>query len=308
MFLIEGIVNNLFTARDGNVTKTIKGSTMNKQATPTLTGECLAEFIGTGLLIFFGVGCVAALILAGANFGQWEISLTWGFGVSIAIFVTGGISGAHLNPAVTLALMVWKGFEKRKVLPFILAQLAGAFCAAALVYFLYSNLFTQWESTHHIVRGSLESLGTAGIFSTYPHALLNNYQALTVELVITAVLMMSILALTDEQNGAPKGFAAALLIGILIAVIGASLGPLTGFAMNPARDLGPKLFAFLAGWGDIALTGGRDNPYIWVPIVGPILGAQLGAAIYLKLLAPCLPANRALKNQSADTVKTAAQI
>ena len=99
MFLIEGIVNNLFTARDGNVTKTIKGSTMNKQATPTLTGECLAEFIGTGLLIFFGVGCVAALILAGANFGQWEISLTWGFGVSIAIFVTGGISGAHLNPA-----------------------------------------------------------------------------------------------------------------------------------------------------------------------------------------------------------------
>jgi glycerol uptake facilitator protein len=131
---------------------------MNKQATPTLTGECLAEFIGTGLLIFFGVGCVAALILAGANFGQWEISLTWGFGVSIAIFVTGGISGAHLNPAVTLALMVWKGFEKRKVLPFILAQLAGAFCAAALVYFLYSNLFTQWESTHHIVRGSQESL------------------------------------------------------------------------------------------------------------------------------------------------------
>lgn len=282
---------------------------MSKQNSHTLTGECLAEFIGTGLLIFFGVGCVAALVLAGANFGQWEISLTWGFGVSIAVYVTGGISGAHLNPAVTLALMVWKGFDKRKVLPFILAQLAGAFCAAALVYFLYSNLFTHWEVTHHVVRGSVESLGTAGIFSTYPHALLNNFQALTVELIITAVLMMGILALTDDQNSGPKGFAAALLIGILIAVIGASLGPLTGFAMNPARDLGPKLFAFLAGWGDVALTGGRDIPYFWVPIIGPILGAQLGAAAYVKLLAPCLPANRALKaQQSTDKIKATAEI
>ena len=271
---------------------------MNKQDTHTLTGECLAEFIGTGLLIFSGVGCVAALVLAGASFGQWEISLTWGFGVSIAVYVTGGISGAHLNPAVTLALMVWKGFDKRKVIPFILAQFAGAFCAAALVYFLYSNLFIQWEQVHHVIRGSVASLGTAGIFSTYPNALLTNFQAMTVELVITAVLMMSILALTDDNNGGSKSFAPALLIGILIAVIGASLGPLTGFAMNPARDFGPKLFAFFAGWGDVALTGGRSNPYFWVPIVGPLLGAQLGAAVYVKLLAPYLPANRMARIQS----------
>lgn len=270
------------------------------QTTRNLTGECLAEFIGTGLIIFFGAGCVSALVLAGATFGLWEISITWGFGVSIAVYVTGGVSGAHLNPAVTLALAVWKGFDKRKVLPFIVSQMAGAFCAAALVYFLYSNLFTQWEVTHHVVRGSVESLGTAGIFSTYPHAMLSNTQAMVVELVITAVLMMSILALTDDNNGAPKGFAAALLIGILIAVIGASMGPLTGFAMNPARDFGPKFFAYLAGWGDVALTGGRSNPYFWVPIVGPILGAQLGAAIYVKVLAPCLPANRAVKADVAD--------
>ncbi len=282
---------------------------MSRQNAPSLTGECFAEFTGTGLLIFFGAGCVAALILAGVDFGQWEISLTWGFGVSIAIYVAGGISGAHLNPAVTLALMVWKGFDKRKVLPFILAQLAGAFCAAALVYFLYSNLFTQWELTHHVTRGTVDSLGTAGIFSTYPHALLSNFQALVVELIITAVLMMSILALTDDQNGGPKGFAAALLIGILIAVIGASMGPLTGFAMNPARDFGPKFFAYLAGWGDVALTGGRDNPYFWVPIVGPILGAQLGAAMYVKLLAPCLPANRVLKAQeNTSKIKATAEL
>ncbi len=109
---------------------------MSIQRPNTLLGECLAEFIGTGLLIFFGVGCVAALVLAGANFGQWEISITWGLGVAIAIYVTGGISGAHLNPAVTLALMTFCGFDKRKVVPFIIAQIAGAFASAALVYFL----------------------------------------------------------------------------------------------------------------------------------------------------------------------------
>jgi glycerol uptake facilitator protein len=277
---------------------------MSIQRPNTLLGECIAEFIGTGLLIFFGVGCVAALVLAGANFGQWEISITWGLGVAIAIYVTGGISGAHLNPAVTLALMTFAGFDKRKVVPYIIAQIAGAFCFAALVYFLYGSLFTQWEVTHNVVRGSVESLGTAGIFSTYPNPLLNNMQAFAVELVITAVLMLGIMALGDNNNGAPKGFAAALLIGILIAVIGASLGPLTGFAMNPARDFGPKLFAFFAGWGDVALTGGRDNPYFWVPILGPIVGAQLGTALYVKVLAPCVPGNRvAAAEKATQTAK-----
>lgn len=150
-----------------------------------------------------------------------------------------------------------------------------------------------------MVRGSVESLGTAGIFSTYPNALLTNMQAFAVELVITAVLMLGIMALGDNNNGAPKGFAAALLIGILIAVIGASLGPLTGFAMNPARDFGPKLFAFFAGWGDVALTGGRDNPYFWVPILGPIVGAQIGTALYVKVLAPCVPGNRVVTTEQA---------
>ena len=122
---------------------------------------------------------------------------------------------------------------------------------------------------------------------------------LVTALVITAVLMLGIMALGDNNNGAPKGFAAALLIGILIAVIGASLGPLTGFAMNPARDFGPKLFAFFAGWGDVALTGGRDNPYFWVPILGPIVGAQLGTALYVKVLAPCVPGNRVVTEEAA---------
>ncbi len=119
----------------------------------------------------------------------------------------------------------------------------------------------DFEQTHHIVRGSVESLDLAGIFSTYPNPHINFVQAFAVEMVITAILMGLILALTDDGNGVPRGPLAPLLIGLLIAVIGASMGPLTGFAMNPARDFGPKMFAGLAGWGEIAFTGGRDIPY-----------------------------------------------
>lgn len=272
----------------------------------TLMGECIAEFIGTGLLIFFGVGCVAALKLTGADFGQWEVSVMWGLGVALAIYCTAGVSGAHLNPAVTLSLAAFHGFDKRKIAPFIIAQLLGAFCSAALIYSLYSNLFTEYEATHQIVRGSQESLATAGIFSTYPHAALSFFGAFAVEFTITAVLMFAILAIGDQKNGAARGALGPILIGVLIAVIGGSLGPLTGFAMNPARDFGPKFFAFLAGWGDMALTGGKDIPYFIVPILAPICGALFGGWLYPKAIGVYLPGNNCtLPNQceGAEEIK-----
>ncbi|MCF7355365.1 aquaporin family protein [Vibrio sp. CK2-1] len=256
-------------------------STNNKKQ---LLGECLSEFIGTGLLIFFGVGCVAALVLTGASFGQWEISIIWGVGVAMAIYCAGGVSGAHLNPAVTIALTLFHGFDKRKVLPYIGSQLLGAFSSAALVYALYSNLFSEYELANNMVRGSQESLALAGIFSTYPNPALTFGGAFAVEFVITAVLMFVILALGDDRNGAPNGAVTPLLVGLLIAVIGGSLGPLTGFAMNPARDFGPKFFAYLAGWGDMALTGGKDIPYFIVPILAPICGASFGGWLYPKVI------------------------
>jgi len=270
---------------------------MSQTATSTLKGQCIAEFLGTGLIIFFGAGCVAALKLAGASFGQWEISIIWGLGVSMAIYLSAAISGAHLNPAVTIALWLFACFERRKVLPYIIAQVAGAFCAAALVYGLYYNLFIDFEQTHQMVRGSTESLDLAGIFSTYPHPLVGTGQAFLIELVITAVLMALIMALTDDGNGIPRGPLAPLLIGLLIAVIGASMGPLTGFALNPARDFGPKLFAWVAGWGDIAFTGGRDIPYFLVPIFGPLVGASLGAFGYRALIGRHLPCDVCVVDQ-----------
>jgi glycerol uptake facilitator protein len=196
---------------------------------------------------------------------------------------------------VTIALCLFANFERRKVVPYILAQIAGAFCSAALVYGLYYNLFFDYEQSHQMVRGSIESLDLAGIFSTYPNPHIGVGQAFLVEAVITAVMMGLIMALTDDGNGLPRGPMAPLLIGLLIAVIGGSMGPLTGFALNPARDFGPKLFAWLAGWGNVAFTGGRDIPYFLVPIFGPIVGASLGAVGYRYLIARNLPGAAVVK-------------
>jgi glycerol uptake facilitator protein len=173
-----------------------------------------------------------------------------------------------------------------------------------LVYGLYYNLFLDYEQMHHMVRGSVESLDLAGIFSTYPNPHINLVQAFAVEMVITAILMGVILALTDDGNGIPRGPLAPLLIGLLIAVIGASMGPLTGFAMNPARDFGPKLFAWLAGWGDVAFTGGRDIPYFLVPVLGPIVGAALGAFGYRKLIGHHLPCDVCVEDQEKSSAST----
>ncbi|KPY05728.1 Glycerol uptake facilitator protein [Pseudomonas coronafaciens pv. garcae] len=256
---------------------------------PTLSGQCVAEFLGTALMIFFGTGCVAALKVGGATFGLWEICIIWGMAVSMGIYLSAGISGAHLNPAVSIALSLFAGFEKRKLPFYICAQIAGAFCGAGLVYLLYVSLFFDFEHTHNIIRGSQQSLELASVFSTYPNPAISVGQAFLVEVVITTILMGVIMALGDDNNGLPRGALAPLLIGLLVAVIGSAMGPLTGFAMNPARDFGPKLMTFFAGWGEIAFTGGRDIPYFLVPIFAPILGACLGAAGYRTLIARHLP-------------------
>lgn len=262
---------------------------MSQTTSTTLTGQCISEFLGTALIVFFGLGCVAAVRIAGAQLGLWEISIIWGFGVALAVYLTAGISGAHLNPAVSIALWLFASFERRKVAPYIVSQMLGGFFAAALVYAMYSPVFIDYDQVHHIVRGTQESLFTAGVFSTYPAPQLTELHAFFIEVVIAAILLCLILALTDDGNGIPRGPLAPLLIGILIAVIGGSFGPLTGFALNPARDFGPKVVAYLAGWGDIALTGGREIPYFLVPLTAPIVGGLLGAFAYRTLITRHLP-------------------
>jgi len=268
----------------------------------SLMGKCIAEFIGTFLLILFGVGCVATVVLNQSYTSLWEISMVWGLGVTLSIYVTASVSGAHLNPAVTLALSFYRGFPKAHILPFVVAQVAGAFSAAAVTYFMFRPAFLRFDEVNSIVRDAASGMKTAGIFSTYPQAYLSKWEAFAVEAMITAVLVAVIFALTDERNaGAPLGNLAPLIIGLLIAVIGGSFGSLTGFAMNPARDFGPKLFAYFAGWGANALPG--PNLYFWVPIAAPIFGALVGGGLYDLLIRPFLPNTH--EQHTQDSRKTA---
>ncbi|XPE49002.1 MIP/aquaporin family protein [Shigella flexneri] len=244
--------------------------------TSTLKGQCIAEFLGTGLLIFFGVGCVAALKVAGASFGQWEISVIWGLGVAMAIYLTAGVSGAHLNPAVTIALWLFACFDKRKVIPFIVSQVAGAFCAAALVYGLYYNLFFDFEQTHHIVRGSVESVDLAGTFSTYPNPHINFVQAFAVEMVITAILTGLILVLTGRWQRCTTPSFGSLADWSTDCGHWRIYGPIPEvFAINPARDFGPKALRL---WRAAPLPLPAAETFLtscaaFRPIVGAIVGA-----------------------------------
>lgn len=261
-----------------------------------LVGECISEFIGSWVLIFIGCGSVASLVLNGADLSQWEISIIWGLAVTMAIYITGAVSGTQINPAVTIGLMIHRDFPKKKVIPYILSQVAGCFLGAATVYFLFKNLFIDFESANNIVRASNEGLSTAGIFSTYPHESLSTFGAIAVEAIITMFLFIVILAVGEARNSnKPEANLAPIMIGLTIAIIGGSFGVLTGFAMNPARDFGPKLFAMIAGWGSFALG---ENMYFLVPIVGPIIGVIVGGFIFDKCVKQYMP-----KEESTELVK-----
>lgn len=238
----------------------------------TLFDETKAEFLGTLILVFFGVGVVWGLNIFGSGLSQWAISISWGLGVALAIYVVHGVSGAHINPAVTITLSIWRDFEKRKVVPYIISQMLGAFAGAALVFALYHNFAdvslieqASWGYTSPVV-----GLSTGGAF--------------LVEMVVTMILVIAILAITDDRNGGEIGKMGPLLIGIVVAVIGVSFGYLTGFAMNPARDFGPRLFAFVAGYGTemftYTATVGLSIPYFIIPLIAPIIGAIIAPLVY----------------------------
>jgi glycerol uptake facilitator protein len=236
----------------------------------------LAEFLGTLVLILFGNGVVAMVVLFPSrnpgeivHGGFTNITLGWGLGVTMGIYVAGKISGAHLNPAVTLSLAVFRGFPWRKVLPYSLAQTAGAFVAAALVYWNYLPAFRQTDPL-------LER--TAGIFTTFP-AFPEFPQAGFLDQVIgTGLLVLLILAITDEFNAPPGANLAPVMIGLVVVAIGISFGGMHGYAINPARDFGPRLFTVVAGFRNNGLTDGTR--VWWVPVVAPLLGGLIGAAIY----------------------------
>jgi len=236
-----------------------------------LKRELLAEFLGTFVLLAFGAGVVAQVVLSKQQNGTYlSINLAWGFAVTMGIYVAGGVTGAHLNPAVTLALAVRRALPWSKVLPYSVAQIAGAFCGAATVFAVYREAFFAFD-------GGTRQMDTAGIFATYPQAYLSTSGALIDQIVGTAMLMLVISAVGDLRNN-QTGNVAPIIVGFLVMTIGMCFGFNAGYAINPARDFGPRLFTALAGWGGEVFRA--NNYYYWVPIVGPLIGGPLGALLY----------------------------
>jgi MIP family channel proteins len=243
--------------------------------------EAAAEFLGTMVLILFGCGVVAQVVLSRQTAGEYlSINLAWGLGVTMAIYVTGGISGAHLNPAVTIALAVLRGFSWSKVAPYIIAQVAGAFVGALIVYVGYMEAFTNFDNGIRQVAGPQ---GTAGIFATYPQAYLSTFPGGFLDQVIgTALLVGVIFGISDSRNTPPAPGMAPLIVGLLVVAIGTAWGYNAGYAINPARDFGPRLFTFVAGWGGEVFRAG--NSWWWVPVVAPVIGGVLGGFVYDALI------------------------
>jgi glycerol uptake facilitator protein len=257
---------------------------MARLKVPGLVGELAAEFAGTMILILFGVGVVAQVV--GAKIGDHDsIAWSWGLGVTLGVYVAARVSGAHLNPAVTIALAVFKGFEWRKVAPYSIAQFLGAFVAALLVRWNYTEAL-------HAADPSL-TIKTQGVFSTLPGngALpVHEWGAFRDQIIGTAILLFLILAITDAANTAPAANLAPVVIGLVVVAIGMAWGADAGYAINPARDFGPRLASFLTGYGG-SMRDQYGNLYFWVPIVAPIIGGVLGAGLYQVLIARFLPSD-----------------
>jgi glycerol uptake facilitator protein len=255
-----------------------------------LIGELSSEFAGTMVLVLFGCGVVAQVIAGGAltkppgGLGNHDsISWGWGFGVVFGVYVAGRLSGGHINPAVTLAFAVFKDFPWRKVLPYILAQTAGAFVAALLVRWNYTEVLAAADPGH--------TFKTQIAFSTLPgngSLPVSSLGAFRDQIIGTAILTLLIFAVTDLLNTPPGANLAPFIIGLIVVAIGMAWGTDAGYAINPARDFGPRLASFITGY-DLAWRDQYGDIYLWVPIVGPLIGGVVGAAFYKYFISTFLP-------------------
>ena len=253
--------------------------------------EMLAEMLGTFVLIVFGVGVVAQTVLSKGTAGtSLSINIAWGLAVTMGCYVAAGVTGAHLNPAVTIALAVHRKFPWDRVGPYIVAQFAGAFLASLLVYMTYYEALSAFDGGVRQVTGAL---GTAGIWATYPQPYLSTFPGGFIDQVVgTALLVGVIFGITDARNAPPPPGLTPVIVGLLVLLIGATFGFNSGYAINPARDLGPRLFTAIAGWGGEVFTAG--NAWWWVPVIAPCLGAVLGGWVYDAVVGRRLPVGEAV--------------
>ncbi|MCA8994135.1 MAG: aquaporin family protein [Planctomycetaceae bacterium] len=266
---------------------------------------CLAEVVGTFLLIFFGCGAVHVAVLFGGLQGLWQVGIVWGLAIMLAIYTIGHISGAHINPAITIGLAFWGRFPRGRVVPYILYQFVGAILAAVALYGLFQGPLADFEKEHGIVRGEPESVLTAMCYGEYymnpggyefeedgkvdSKKLAQHLErtsmatAFLAELIGTAILAFVVVSTTSTGNEDVPHRLAPVFIGLTVAALICVLAPLTQACFNPARDFGPRIVAALAGWGQAALPGpngaGIVVVYAFAPIIGSIVGVGFAAQL-----------------------------
>jgi glycerol uptake facilitator protein len=276
----------------------------------SIWAEMLAEFLGTFVLLAFGAGVVAVAVVGLTESGRtlvifqgaggWLL-ITWGWAMAVVfgVYVAGGVTGAHLNPAVTLSFAVKGDFPWKKVIPYWIAETAGAFAGAALVYLNYYKAIDAWNAAHKVTSyASAGGATTFSIFATFPAQYFgsNMVGPLIDQIIGTFFLLLFVLAVIDARNLAVRANLGPFIIGMAVAAIGMSYGVNAGYAINPARDFGPRLFCWLAGWGTNAFPG--PHGYFWVPIVGPLIGGPLAVFVYKWFIGDTLEARQPALDKS----------
>jgi glycerol uptake facilitator protein len=283
---------------------------------PGLFAVVAAEALGTFMLVLFGCGAVHAAVLSGAQSGLWQVAIVWGVSIMLACYVVGAVSGAHINPAITLGLAAWGKFPTSRVAPYIVAQMAGAFVAAAALYGAWGPLIEAKEKQLGVDRGEVNSVATAMCYGEYfpnPGVVENLHEpvgydatfgkqdivwarrdhflnflpyvphatAFGIEVLGTLILALVVCATTDDRNrGGPAQRFAPVFIGLTVAALVSIIAPLTQACFNPARDWGPRLMAYVAGWGEAAIPGPNGVGCVTVYILAPIVGGVLGVGLY----------------------------
>lgn len=267
---------------------------------PRFGPALLGEFFGTFVLVFFGVGAVNAAVVTGAQSGLWQVAVVWAVGVSLGIYCSAALSGAHINPAITTVAAVYDRFPLTRVVPYWVAQVAGAACASLVLYTMFAEAIIEFERQHGLLRGGPASELSAMVFGEYfPNPaifgttedawrIVGLKSAFVAEMVGTAMLAFLVATVTHSRNAArPPSAGAAVMIGVGVAAIISVVAPLTQAGINPARDFGPRLVSYFLGWGEIAIPGPRGG-WFTVYILAPVVGALIGGGVY-RFLASRIP-------------------
>ena len=246
------------------------------------------------------MGSVNAALATGAQAGLWQVGVVWAVGVSLGIYTAASLSGAHINPAITVVAAVYDKFPLRRVVPYWVAQVAGAATASIVLYGMFAEAIIEFERQHGVLRGGPGSELSAMMFGEYfPNPaifgsaedawrIITPTSAFIAEMVGTAMLAFLVATVTHDRNTSkPPSGAGAVIIGLGVAAIISVVAPLTQAGLNPARDFGPRLVSYFLGWGEIAIPGPREG-FFTVYIVAPIIGALIGGGVY-RLIARLYP-------------------